>query len=62
MNQYKRKEKKIKQKEPIYSASNFSDPILTEQESFLGGEGGSKLEHAGDKGQRRTDLGCLGLI
>ena len=47
--------------ESIYTASTFSDPILTEQESFLGGEGGSELEHAGDKGQR-IDLGCLGLI
>ena len=51
INQYKSKEKKIKEKESIYTASTFSDPILTEQESFLGGEGGSELEHAGDKGQ-----------
>lgn len=51
MNKQKERNKKVKENEPIFIASTLSDPILNEQGSFLCGEGGSELEHAGDKGQ-----------
>lgn len=40
-----------KKNEWSHIASTSIDPIRTEQVSFLRGEGGSVLEHMGDKGQ-----------
>lgn len=46
-------EKKRQKKIYFISASfpTLRDPILIVQASFLGGEGGSELEHIGDRGQ-----------
>lgn len=51
MNQGEPKKKQSDRINLHSSNPTLRDPILIEQVSSLRGEGGSRLEHAGDKGQ-----------